>query len=757
MTAQAIGSLFVALGLDTAAFSAGIKQAQGRIQTFAAGLNKKLGAFGDVPGVGKLQAGLAAVGVSLGAAAGAAAGAAVVGMGALSISTITAAKELKNLSALANATPEEFQKIAYAGQQVGISQEKMADILKDMNDRVGDFIATGGGPMVDFFERIAPKVGVTAEQFRKLSGPQAMQLYVDSLEKANVNQQDFTFFMEAMASDSTALVPLLRNGGKAAQEYADRLEALGGVMDNATVARLAGMKTALTEVGVVIGGLGTQIGAAFAPVIQSLAQMFVALFTRGSLLRGMFDAVATAVGWVAQVFAAVVNITSAVVAGIWHLVSAGASWINEVTGIGAAIKWVWDHSIGFVADMLIGFSDLITATGGIGGAFALLGEVAAGVWVGIVESAKAIPPGLEYVWQTVKAGFISMIASIAAKWADFLHTITGGLSAIPGAEEAAETVSGFAIKAGSAVYELQGAAGEAKAAADSAAKSAAGALSSGFGKAQSALDKLKATTTETTTAMDGPGGLGAGLEEAGAKGGGAAEKLTKLQEVMKSLREELAKAKATFGMTDLQASIWSKQREAGVDAGSAQGKEISGIMTMLDGIERLKDATADWRDSIKGAFASFVTGATSFKDMLGQIIGKFAEMLANAAFDNLFGAMGGSGLLSGALGWFGIGANANGTNNWRGGLTQVNERGGEIMNLPRGTQIIPHDVSKRMADSARAAQNVNMTVVPSPMFDVVVDGIARGAVSRAAPAQVAASVRAVANASRKSKSFLGSR
>ena len=44
-----------------------------------------------------------------------------------------------------------------------------------------------------------------------------------------------------------------------------------------------------------------------------------------------------------------------------------------------------------------------------------------------------------------------------------------------------------------------------------------------------------------------------------------------------------------------------------------------------------------------------------------------------------------------------IGANASGTDDWRGGLTYINEKGGEIVNLPRHTQIIPHDVSMEMA------------------------------------------------------------
>lgn len=43
--------------------------------------------------------------------------------------------------------------------------------------------------------------------------------------------------------------------------------------------------------------------------------------------------------------------------------------------------------------------------------------------------------------------------------------------------------------------------------------------------------------------------------------------------------------------------------------------------------------------------------------------------------------------------------NATGTNYFSGGLTEVGEHGGEILNLPNGTQIIPNDISKRMTGS----------------------------------------------------------
>lgn len=53
-----------------------------------------------------------------------------------------------------------------------------------------------------------------------------------------------------------------------------------------------------------------------------------------------------------------------------------------------------------------------------------------------------------------------------------------------------------------------------------------------------------------------------------------------------------------------------------------------------------------------------------------------------------------------------ISGHATGTSYFAGGLTRVNERGGEILNLPGGTQIIPHDISKRMG-----GPSVNVQVV----------------------------------------------
>ena len=53
-----------------------------------------------------------------------------------------------------------------------------------------------------------------------------------------------------------------------------------------------------------------------------------------------------------------------------------------------------------------------------------------------------------------------------------------------------------------------------------------------------------------------------------------------------------------------------------------------------------------------------------------------------------------------------LNGNALGTSYWKGGVTRVNERGGEILNLPSGTQIIPHDVSRRSVGNRSVTVNV---------------------------------------------------
>ena len=112
----------------------------------------------------------------------------------------------------------------------------------------------------------------------------------------------------------------------------------------------------------------------------------------------------------------------------------------------------------------------------------------------------------------------------------------------------------------------------------------------------------------------------------------------------------------------------------------------------------IKTAFGGIRDSITGAFSAAKEKVAGFFSWLNQkiesvpILGSIYKGGKNAVSwvaDHLDG-------------------NAMGTPYWRGGLTRVNERGGEIMNLPSGTQIIPHDVSVKAAGGRSVTVNVTI-------------------------------------------------
>lgn len=241
---------------------------------------------------------IAGYGKAIGTALGAGAVAAAAGLTAITVNTVRAASEISKLAQLSGTSAEEFQFFAAGAKAVGIEQEKLGDIFKDVNDKVGDFLQTGGGPLADFFENIAPKVGVTADQFRKLSGPEALGLYVSSLEKAGASQQDMTFFLEAIASDATALLPLLKNNAEGFRILGEQAARAGAIMDDETIRAATELQAVSILTDQALTGLRNQIAAGLLPVLADLSG---ALFdtaanteiareagqTFGSLLKGI--------------------------------------------------------------------------------------------------------------------------------------------------------------------------------------------------------------------------------------------------------------------------------------------------------------------------------------------------------------------------------------------------------------------------------------------------------------------------------------
>ena len=201
---------------------------------------------------------------------------AIVGMtgalGAMTKQTAESVKEIENLSRVADTTFNEFIKMSEGAKKYGVEQDKLADILKDTKDRVGDFLATGGGPMKDFFEQIAPKVGITADAFRDLSGKDALQLFYTSLEKANLSQAEMTFYLEAVASDLTLLQPLLADNGKLLNQFGKEAEQAGLLLPDDKIQDLKDSMEGFDILSQRLTGSIRSISAELAPTFTAITE-----------------------------------------------------------------------------------------------------------------------------------------------------------------------------------------------------------------------------------------------------------------------------------------------------------------------------------------------------------------------------------------------------------------------------------------------------------------------------------------------------
>lgn len=97
------------------------------------------------------------------------------------------------------------------------------------------------------------------------------------------------------------------------------------------------------------------------------------------------------------------------------------------------------------------------------------------------------------------------------------------------------------------------------------------------------------------------------------------------------------------------------------------------------------------RDGIVGAFNAVKDTVGGFFSWIGDKLTGLGESIANIpGVGSVF-----SWIMKRQFG-VDLSSHATGTSFFAGGWTRVNERGGEIMRLPGGTQIIPHDISRQM-------------------------------------------------------------
>lgn len=152
----------------------------------------------------------------------------------------------------------------------------------------------------------------------------------------------------------------------------------------------------------------------------------------------------------------------------------------------------------------------------------------------------------------------------------------------------------------------------------------------------------------------------------------------------------------------------------GIVLAGAAGAAVGGLMGLLDGAITVVDGVL----GVFSGLIDFITGVftgdwdKAWRGVLGIFTGITDVIMG--IINGITGALGG--IISGIGKLVGVSEDgkvtelpdskhervhtrARGDVSWRGGIVQVHERGGEIIDLPHGSRIYPHDVSMQMAKS----------------------------------------------------------
>lgn len=263
---MATESLIVELDAKTGRLEAALKRTEERLEGLEDQTKKNDSAFGSFT---KVAAGVGNAVTLMGTA--------IIAAGtALSTMVVMTAKgeqELQAMSRQAKLTTGDFEALAFATKQYGINAEQVADISKDISDKLGEFARDGKGPFEDFVNT----VGLTteegmklAEEFGQLSSDQVILEMANQLEQAGASADVTTQVFESMGNDLSKLTPLFANNGKELNALTKRYNEINAQL-GLTAEEAEKLKESATSFDLLTESIGNGtklIAAQFAPALN---------------------------------------------------------------------------------------------------------------------------------------------------------------------------------------------------------------------------------------------------------------------------------------------------------------------------------------------------------------------------------------------------------------------------------------------------------------------------------------------------------
>ncbi|HBW7476582.1 TPA: phage tail tape measure protein [Klebsiella pneumoniae] len=190
----------------------------------------------------------------------------------------------------------------FAAEKAGVSGDQMADIFKDIGDKIGDAVLNKSGEAVDALNAL----GLSAEKLSKVSPDKQLLAIGESLGKISTNAEKTTI-LESLGNDLSKLLPLFDNNNQKLKQFIDLAKDYGVAPDPSSIDDLVKVNQLFEDMEAQVAGLKIEIAAGLAKVdltpLQGSLDKLHGVLTDPLVLQGISDLVsevAQLAGWLVK-------------------------------------------------------------------------------------------------------------------------------------------------------------------------------------------------------------------------------------------------------------------------------------------------------------------------------------------------------------------------------------------------------------------------------------------------------------------------
>ncbi|HHC3835332.1 TPA: phage tail tape measure protein [Klebsiella pneumoniae] len=299
MAGKSLGTLTIDLIARTGGFVQGMDKAERSSQKWRDNVKKDAAAVGSA---------LAAVGT---AAAAAAIGVSAAGI-ALVKNTSEQITETDRWAKSLKMSTQDLLSWQFAAEKAGLTGDNIADIFKDINDKVGDAVLNKSGEAAQALDTL----GLSAEKLAQQS-PDKQLLAISSALQKIPSQAGKTNILESLGNDLSKMLPLFDNNNEKLKQFIQLSKDFGVAPPQEDIDNLVKVNQFFQDIESSAQGLKIEIASGLAKVdlspIQDGLDDIRDVFTDPAVLSGLAKLVggmAELVGWMGKLSSESANFLS---------------------------------------------------------------------------------------------------------------------------------------------------------------------------------------------------------------------------------------------------------------------------------------------------------------------------------------------------------------------------------------------------------------------------------------------------------------